>query len=174
MTPQSHNTPEDIQYARELQEQAQPLVGEPAPPFSMLDQHGRTVTLESFRGIGLLVVFIPFAFSDTCTNELIDLRNAEDLLDSKDVKVVVVSCDSIYTLKAWADSHAYSGGILADFWPHGAAAKAYGVFNEDKGLANRGSFLIDGDGIVRWAIVSPMGQARDLDDYRAAIPLAKS
>lgn len=174
MTPVTGTTEEDRAEARELQAQAQPLVGELAPAFSLLDQHGRTVTLESFRGIGVLVVFIPFAFSDTCTNELMDLRGAEDLLGNEDVKVVVVSCDSIYTLKAWADAHAYDGGILADFWPHGAAARAYGVFNEDKGLANRGSFLIDGDGIVRWAIVSPMGQARDLDDYRAALPLAVS
>jgi len=158
--------------AEELHTQAQPLVGEAAPGFSLLDQHGRTVTLESFRGIGLLVIFIPFAFSDTCTNELVDLRGAEDLLGNDEVRVVVVSCDSIYTLKAWADSHAYPGGILSDFWPHGEAARAYGVFNQDKGLANRGSFLIDGDGIVRWVIVSAMGRARDLDEYRAALPLA--
>lgn len=159
--------------AQVLHTQAQPLVGELAPSFNLLDQHGRTVTLEAFRGGGLLLVFIPFAFSDTCTNELVDLRGAEDLLDNDSVKVVVVSCDSIYTLKAWADAHAYDGGILSDFWPHGDAARAYGVFNETKGLANRGSFLIDSDGVVRWAIVSPMGQARDLDEYRAALPLVQ-
>lgn len=171
MTPVTGLTPADRAQARELHEQAQPLVGEPAPDFSLLDQHGRTLTLESFRGVGLLMVFIPFAFTDTCTNELVDLRGAEDLLGHDSVKVVVVSCDSIYTLKAWADAHAYDGTILADFWPHGAAARSYGIFNEDKGLANRGSFLIDGNGIVRWAIVSPMGQPRDLDAYRDALPL---
>lgn len=159
--------------ARVLDAQAQPLVGERAPSFNLLDQHGRTVTLESFLGSGLLLVFIPFAFSDTCTNELVDLRGAQDLIENESVKVVVVSCDSIYTLKAWADAHAYDGGIVSDFWPHGEASRAYGVFNEAKGLANRGSFLIDVTGIVRWAIVSPMGQARDLDEYRAALPLVE-
>jgi peroxiredoxin len=172
VSPVSGLTPADVAEASELQKQAQPLVGQRAPDFRMLDQHGRTLTLDSYRGSAVLLVFIPFAFSDTCTNELVDLRGAEDLLGHQDVAVVVVSCDSIYTLKAWADSHAYEAGILSDFWPHGDAARAYGVFNEDKGLANRGSFLIDGEGIVRWAIVSPMGQARDLDDYRAALPLA--
>lgn len=162
---------EEAAEAQVLHTQAQPLVGECAPSFSLLDQHGRTVTLESFRGTGLLLVFIPFAFSDTCTNELVDLRGAEDLLENESVKVIVVSCDSIYTLKAWVDAHAYDGGILSDFWPHGEASRAYGVFNETKGLANRGSFLIDATGTVRWAIVSPMGQARDLDEYRAALPL---
>jgi peroxiredoxin len=161
----------EIRDASVLQTQAQPLVGQPAPHFSLLDQHGRTITLESFRGSGVLIIFIPFAFSDTCSNELVDLRGAEDLLGNDRVKVVVVSCDSIYTLKAWAETHAYGAGILSDFWPHGEAARAYGVFNESKGLANRGSFLIDAEGVVRWAIVSPMGQARDLDDYRAALPL---
>lgn len=155
--------------AQQLEAQAQPLVGEPAPEFSLLDQHGRTITLSSMRGTGVLLVFIPFAFSDTCTNELVDLRGAEDLLGNDDIQVVVVSCDSIYTLKAWADSHNYEGGILSDFWPHGEAARAYGVFNQEKGLANRGSFLIDCDGIVRWAIVSPMGQARDVDEYRTVV-----
>ncbi|WP_236685790.1 peroxiredoxin [Demequina oxidasica] len=174
MTPVQGLTAADLAEARELQVKAQPLVGQPAPAFSLLDQHGRTVTLDGFRGTGVLLVFIPFAFTDTCTNELVDLQGAEDLLTSDEVKVMVISCDSIYTLKAWADAHAYDGGILSDFWPHGEAARAYGVFNEDKGLANRGSFLIDGDGIVRWAIVSPMGQARDLDEYRAALPLAIS
>lgn len=156
-----------------IQASAQPLLGQPAPAFSLLDQHGRTVTLDSFAGVAVLLVFIPFAFSDTCTNELVDLRGAADLLGSDEVKVVVISCDSIYTLKAWAESHAYDGGILADFWPHGEAARAYGVFNADKGLANRGSFLIDATGIVRWVIVSSLGRARDLDDYRAALPLVQ-
>ncbi|WP_430868955.1 peroxiredoxin [Demequina aurantiaca] len=172
MTPTSLSTPEQVAEARDMNAEAQPLIGSPAPDFSLLDQHGRTVTLKSFRGGGVLLIFVPFAFTDTCTNELVELQGATDLLGHDDITVTVVSCDSIYTLKAWADAHSYAGGILSDFWPHGQAARAYGVFNEDKGLANRGSFLIDGDGIVRWAVVSPIGRPRDLDAYRAALPLA--
>lgn len=147
------------------------LVGKPAPLFTLTDQHGRTVSLEHYRGRAVLVVFIPFAFSDTCSSELMDLRDATDLADTPDMETVVISCDSIYTLKAWADEHRYGGELLSDFWPHGEVARAYGVFHPQKGLATRGSFLVDAEGICRWAVVNPPGEARDIDDYRGAITL---
>lgn len=146
-----------------------PRLGQEAPDVELVDQHGRRTTLADLRGTPVLLVFVPFAFSDTCTNELIDLRDESPLVDDRDVTVAVVSCDSLFTMKAWGDAHHYDAPLLSDFWPHGAAARAYGVFNEDKGLAGRGSFLIDAEGVLRWSTVSELGQARDLDDYRAAI-----
>ncbi|WNM25543.1 redoxin domain-containing protein [Demequina capsici] len=146
-----------------------PLVGRPAPAFALTDQNGRKVSLAELRGKAVLLVFVPFAFSDTCTNELVDLRDAPDLAARDDLQVVVVSCDSIYVLKAWADTHRYRGTILSDFWPHGDASRDYGVFNAQKGLATRGTFLIDADGVVRWAVVNPTGEARDVDDYRREV-----
>ncbi|GMA34111.1 peroxiredoxin [Demequina litorisediminis] len=146
-----------------------PAVGEAAPAFSLIDQHGRHVTLADFRGSPVLVVFVPFAFSDTCTNELIDLRDAGALSEDKNVAVAIVSCDSLYTMKAWGDAHAFDQSLLSDFWPHGEAARAYGVFSEDKGLAGRGTFLIDGEGVIRWSVINPTGEARSIDDYREAI-----
>lgn len=145
------------------------LVGEPAPDFELTDHHGRRVSLADLRGKRVLLVFVPFAFSDTCTNELMELRDTPELGADKDVQVIVVSCDSIYTLKAWADTHRYEGLLLSDFWPHGEASRAYKVFNPQKGLATRGSFLIDSQGTVAWSVVNPTGQARELDDYREAI-----
>ncbi len=146
-----------------------PLVGHPAPEFRMTDTHGRTVTSASLAGTAYLLVFVPFAFSDTCTNELIDLRGADDLLSHDGLTVIVVSCDSVYTLKAWADTHGYKADLLSDFWPHGEVSRHYGVFNPHKGLATRGSFLVDAEGVCRWAIVNPEGEARDLADYRSAV-----
>ncbi|WP_234989137.1 redoxin domain-containing protein [Demequina sp. NBRC 110052] len=146
-----------------------PLVGHPAPAFSLTDQHGRQVSLDDLRGTATLLVFVPFAFSDTCTNELIDLRDAADLRSRDDLRVVVVSCDSMYTLKAWGDTHRFAETLLSDFWPHGDASRDYGVFNPRKGLATRGTFLIDAEGVVRWAVVNPTGEARDVDDYRREV-----
>lgn len=146
-----------------------PAVGDAAPGFSLIDQHGRHVSLTDFRGNPLLLVFVPFAFSDTCTNELIDLRDAGALSEDKDVAVAVVSCDSLYTMKAWGDVHAFNESLLSDFWPHGEAARAYEVFSEDKGLATRGTFLIDAEGVIRWLVRNPTGEARSVDDYREAI-----
>lgn len=145
------------------------LDGQPAPEFALTDQHGRSFRLDSARGRNVLLVFVPYAFSDTCTNELVDLRDASDLQAREDLTILVASCDSVYTMKAWADSHRYHAPLLSDFWPHGAVASAYGVLNPRKGLANRGTFLIDADGVVRWSVVNPEGTAREVDDYRVAI-----
>lgn len=145
------------------------LDGLRAPAFSLTDQHGRAFALEEQRGTAILLVFVPFAFSDVCTNELVELRNAVDLQGRDDLTVVVASCDSIYTMKAWADTHSYRSPLLSDFWPHGEVARDYGVFNPREGLATRGTFLIDAEGVVRWSVVNPKGQARDIDDYRREV-----
>ncbi len=145
------------------------LVGKPAPDFTLTDQHGRSVSLQSYRGTAVLLVFVPFAFSDTCSSELVELRDAEDLVGGTAVETLVVSCDSIYTMKAWADEHGYTGELLSDFWPHGEVSRLYGVFNADKGLATRGTFLIDPEGVCRWSVVNSPGEARNVDDYREAL-----
>jgi len=145
------------------------LDGRPAPTFTLTDQHGRAFSLAEQRGMAVLLVFVPFAFSDVCTNELVELRNAVDLQGRDDLIVVVASCDSIYTMKAWADTHAYRSALLSDFWPHGDVARAYSVFNPREGLATRGTFLIDAEGVVRWSVVNPKGQGRDIEDYRREV-----
>lgn len=148
-----------------------PLVGRAAPEFSLADQHGRTLTMSALKGKPVLLVFVPFAFSDVCSSELVDLRDATGLADHADLQTLVISCDSIFTLKAWSDEHNYQAPLLSDFWPHGEVSRLYGVFNSHKGLATRGSFLIDAEGVVRWAIVNSPGEARDVGDYREAITL---
>jgi peroxiredoxin len=145
------------------------LDGHAAPTFTLTDQHGRAFSLAEQRGTAVLLVFVPFAFSDVCTNELIDLRNAAELQSRADLTVAVASCDSIYTMKAWADTHSYRSPLLSDFWPHGEVSRLYGVFNPHEGLATRGTFLIDADGVVRWSVVNPKGQARDVDEYRREV-----
>jgi alkyl hydroperoxide reductase subunit AhpC len=136
---------------------------------SLTDQNGRLFPLAEHRGTAVLLVFVPFAFSDVCTNELVELRNAVDLQGRDDLVVVIVSCDSMYTMKAWADTHSYRSPLLSDFWPHGDVARQFDVFNEVEGLANRGTFLIDDEGVVRWSVVNPKGQARNVDDYRREV-----
>ena len=86
-----------------------------------------------------------------------------------DVELLTVSVDSFFTHRAWADAENFQFGLLADFWPHGAAARAYGVFDEAKGLAVRGTFVIDKEGVVRWKVVNPIPQARDIADYQKAL-----
>jgi mycoredoxin-dependent peroxiredoxin len=75
----------------------------------------------------------------------------------------------MYAQRAFADQEKYSFPVLTDFWPHGAVAKAYGVFDEARGCAVRGTFIIDKAGVLRWQVVNGLGDARNLEDYKAAI-----
>jgi alkyl hydroperoxide reductase subunit AhpC len=59
--------------------------------------------------------------------------------------------------------------LLTDFWPHGAIASAYGVFDAERGCAVRGTFVVDRAGLIRWSVVNPMPEARNPDDYAEAL-----
>ena len=83
--------------------------------------------------------------------------------------MIGISVDSKATLRAWAEQEGYDFTLLADFWPHGAVAKEYGVFLEEKGFANRATFVIDSRGVIRASFITAPGQARQIDEYRAAL-----
>ncbi|SMF53272.1 peroxiredoxin [Cellulosimicrobium cellulans J34] len=143
--------------------------GDPAPDFTLPDTHGTPVHLADLRGGPVLLVFYPFAFSGICTGELCELRDNLEEFEAAGVTLLGISCDSVFTQKAWAAQEGFEFDLLSDFWPHGDVARAYGVLDEDNGLALRGSFLLDADGIVRWSVVNPRGQRRDIDGYRRAL-----
>ncbi|MBO0805139.1 MAG: peroxiredoxin [Nocardiopsaceae bacterium] len=145
-------------------------IGDVAPDFELPDQHGTPVRLSSFRGKNVVLVFYPLAFSPVCSGELCGMRDSfPEATSADDVELLTVSVDSMFTHRAWADAEKFEFPLLADFWPHGAVATSYGVFDEDKGLATRGTFVIDKGGIVRWKVVNPIPQARDIADYRKAL-----
>jgi peroxiredoxin len=143
-------------------------VGDQAPDFTLKDQNNQERTLSGFRGDrNVLVVFYPLAFSGICTGELDQLR--DDLAEFTDVQVLAVSVDSVYTLKAWSNQQGYDFPLLADFWPHGKVAQAYGVFNDKAGIANRGTFLVDTDGVIRFAEMNGPGEPRDQTVWKQAL-----
>jgi peroxiredoxin len=145
-------------------------IGSAAPDFELSDQHGEKVSLSSFKGKkNVVVLFIPFAFTGTCTGELCALRDDLAPFQNENVQLLAISCDSMFTQRIFAEQEGYKFPVLADFWPHGAAAKAYGIFNEDLGCAMRGTFIIDKEGILRWQIVNGLGDARNIADYKTAI-----
>jgi peroxiredoxin len=145
-------------------------VGQEAPDFELKDQHGKLVRLSSFRGEkNVVLVFYPLAFSGVCTGELCALRDEFPEVSREDVELLTVSVDSTFVLRKWSDTENFGFGLLSDFWPHGGVATLYGVFDEDKGVATRGTFVIDESGVVRWKIVNPIPQARDIAEYQKAI-----
>ena len=140
-------------------------IGQPAPDLELRDQHGATVTLSSYRGSkAVVLMFYPFAFSGVCTGELCEVRDSQPTFESDDVQLLAVSCDPMFALRAFAERDGLTFPLLSDFWPHGEVAQRYGVFNADRGCAERATFIVDRDGVLRWSVHSAMRDARDLDE----------
>lgn len=145
-------------------------IGDLAPDFVLKDQHGTDIKLSELRGKkNVVLVFYPLAFSGICSNELCEMRDSFPEAEGDDVELLTVSVDSVYVHRTWAETEGYEFALLSDFWPHGAVATAYGVFDDEKGLATRGTFIIDKSGVVRWKVVNAIPQARDLAEYQKAL-----
>jgi len=147
-----------------------PPVGTPAPDFTLRDQFGQDVSLSSFQGHkAVALVFFPWAFSNVCTSEMSGIRDRLDEFLTFDTEVLAISTDATYSLRVFADTDGLNFPLLSDFWPHGAVASSYGVFDPDLGVARRSSFAIDKEGIVRWATHSDLSVARDLQEHLAQL-----
>jgi peroxiredoxin len=145
-------------------------VGAEAPDFELRDQNAQTHQLSSFRGQkNVVLVFYPFAFTGVCTGEMCAIRDDIDSLQNEDTQVFAISCDTVASLRVFAERESLTYPLLSDFWPHGAVAQAYGVFNDKLGAADRGTFLIDKAGIVRWTVRNAIPDARDIADYQKAL-----
>jgi mycoredoxin-dependent peroxiredoxin len=144
--------------------------GDKAPDFELKNQHGQTVRLSDFRGRkNVVLLFYPFAFTGVCTGELCALRDGLPTFQNDDVQLLAVSNDSPFSLRVFAEQEGLGYPLLSDFWPHGEASRAYGVLDEDKGCALRGTFVIDKEGVIRWTIVNGLPDARDLNEYAEAL-----
>ncbi len=145
-------------------------IGQAAPEFELVNQHGEKVSLASFKGVkNVVVLFYPFAFSGICTGELCALRDDLSAFQNESVQLLAISCDPMFSQRAFAELEGYTFPLLSDFWPHGAVSKSYGVFDEERGRAIRGTFVIDKEGIVRWQVINGAGDARNIGDYKDAI-----
>lgn len=144
-------------------------IGQPAPDFELPSTTGDKVSLLSLRGQKVVLVFFPFAFTGVCTGELCEIRDRSLDFTADDAAVFGISCDSRATLTAFAKAENLPMPLLSDFWPHGETATKYGVFLDFLGAANRGTFIIDRDGILRWSVVTELGVAREPQDYLKAL-----
>ena len=145
-------------------------VGDVAPDFELPDQTRTPVRLSSFRGEkNVIVVFYPLSFTGVCTGELCAIRDSIADFSNDDTVTLAISCDSSAVQAAFSREQGYAFPVLADFWPHGAVADAYGVFNADIGLAMRGTFIVDKAGTVVYKVVHGIPDARDEDEYRKVL-----
>ena len=145
-------------------------IGDPVPAFTLTDNERQPFSSERLAGRKSLIVFIPFPFSGICEGELCTLRDHLADLDALDANVVAISCDTLFSNAKWADLNGFGFPVLSDYWPHGEIARAFGVFDEEKGVATRTTFVVDADGIVRDVIASgSLGTPREYDLYEEAL-----
>jgi peroxiredoxin len=145
-------------------------IGKPAPAFTLKDQAGNDVSLSDFAGkSAVALVFYPFTFTGVCEGELCQLRDDYSDFENAGVQVLAVSCDSRHAQRIWAEKQGYNFPVLSDFWPHGAVAQAYGVFNDALGCAIRATFVIDKNGVlVDEFRTDALGTPREAARYREA------
>jgi mycoredoxin-dependent peroxiredoxin len=142
----------------------------PAPDFRLRDQFGQDVSLSSFaEKKSVALVFFPWAFSNVCTSEMAGIRDRLSDFLTFDTEVLAISTDPTYSLRVFADTDGLNFSLLSDFWPHGAVASAYGVFDPELGVARRSSFVIDRTGIVRWSVHNALPDPRDLEEHLAQL-----
>ncbi|OBF26512.1 peroxiredoxin [Mycobacterium sp. ACS1612] len=145
-------------------------VGSDAPDFTLKDQNGRSVSLSSFRGEkDVLLVFFPLAFTSICQGELDEIRDHLSDYENDETATLAISVGPPPTHKIWATQSSFTFPVLSDFWPHGATAQSYGVFNDVTGFANRGTFVVDRSGVVRFAEMKQPGEPRDQGVWKAAL-----
>lgn len=144
--------------------------GSDAPDFDLEVDSSTRLRLADFRGRrNILLVFHPFAFTAVCEAEALDLQENLPAFESAETDVILVSCDAPPARQAWKKHLGLTYALASDFWPHGGAARAYGVFDEGRGAAVRGTFLIDKAGRVVWSLINTDNTRRtDL----ASAPLA--
>lgn len=129
-----------------------PAAGEPAPDFTLMSTAGTPVTLSSFRGEReVLIAFFPLAFTSTCTSELCAFTDDFDDFAHTGVQILPISVDAVPSLKEYKKKYDMKVDLLSDF--RREASKAYGVLDEEKYYARRSYFLVDRQGIIRWAHV---------------------
>lgn len=145
-------------------------VGSSAPAFSLKDQNEKDVTLEQFRGRKVILGFHPLAWTAVCKAQMQDLEKHRVEFAGKGAVALGLSVDSVPCKAAWAKAIGVAETqILADFWPHGGVAQAYGLFREQHGTSNRAVVIVDAKGTVVWKKVYPIPELPDIREIIAAL-----
>lgn len=146
-----------------------PEVGDEAPDFTLRDENNEKWTLSAHRGKNVVLVFYPLSFSGVCTHELHEITDRSGKFTEAGAEVVGISVDSKYVQNAFKRDEGLSATLLADFNPRGEVAGTYGVYMDERGYANRGTFVIDKDGRIAHKVVTSPSDARDPDSYLEAL-----
>jgi len=145
-------------------------VGTRAPDFTLKDQNGKTVKLSGLAGKKVLLSFRPLAWTAVCYDQMMSLEENHAQLDELNAVALGIGVDSVPSNKAWAEAMGIKNTkLLADFWPHGAVASAYGIFREQDGFSERANVVIDEKGKVIFAKTYPIAEQPDIEEILEAL-----
>lgn len=143
--------------------------GTPAPGFELPSTVGDRASLDDFRGQPVVLVFYPADWSSVCGDQLALYNEVLPLFEGYNAQVLAISVDGIWSHRAFAKDRKLQFPLLADFEPKGAVARAYGVYDGEKGTSQRALFVVDGKGIIHWSYVSPSGVNPGADGILTAL-----
>jgi peroxiredoxin len=129
--------------------------GTAAPDVTLTATTSREISLRDYRGHPVVLVFYPADWSPVCGDQLALYNEVLPLFEGYGAQVLGISVDGIWCHRAFAENRNLQFPLLADFEPKGAVARAYGVYDGNKGSAKRALFVVDAQGIIRWSYVSP-------------------
>lgn len=143
-------------------------VGDKAPSFSLYSTDKEEVSLDNFKGKNVVLLFFPMAFTGVCTTELCAMRDDIASYQNLDAEILAVSVDSPFTLGKFKSDQNLNFTLLSDF--NKEVSRAYDTIYEDfvlglKGVSKRSAFVIDKEGIVKYAEV--LESAGDLPNFTA-------
>ena len=145
-------------------------VGEAAPDFLLRDQTRAKRSLGDLAGAKAMIVFMPFAFTNTCLGEMCTLRDNLQHLSAVGVKFFVITCDTLHSNRRWAEDQGFEFPILSDFWPHGEVSKAYGCFNPAIGVPMRSTYILDETSVIQEIIATDrLDIPREFAEYERAL-----
>jgi len=150
------------------------MVGQPAPDFNMastknIEKLNENVELSDYNGKWLVLLFYPLDFTFVCPTELTAFSDRYNEFEGVGAEVIGVSTDSVYSHRAWLKTPRDKGGVEGLKYPLGSDAtkgvsRDYGVLIEDKGIALRGLFVIDPEGILRYKVVHDLNVGRSAEE----------
>jgi peroxiredoxin len=131
--------------------------GTPAPAFTLPVTPDQSVSLSDFRGQPVILAFYPNDWSPVCGDQMALYNEILSEFHRHHASLLGISVDSAWCHGAFAAARKLHFPLLADFEPKGGVARQYGVYREHEGTAERALYVIDGEGIIRWSYLSPVG-----------------
>jgi len=143
--------------------------GTPAPDFTLHCTADQSMSLSELRGKPVILAFYPADWSPVCGDQMALYNEILPEFHKYGAELVGLSVDGVWCHQAFAENRHLHFPLLADFEPKGEVAKMYGVYRDKEGITERALFVIDGDGIIRWSYVSPLGVNPGADGILTAL-----